>query len=72
MERIIKFIPQIISGLIQDKRFRLFSLLFVIAIIVWFGGPYVAIAGHSFLANSNYRLVTILLLAVIWGFPIYA
>lgn len=56
-----------LKQMVQDKRLHSLLLFIFLGLIVWFGGPYLAIAGHSFLTNSNYRLVGILILALLWG-----
>lgn len=67
MERMLKLLPYAIPKMISDKRFRMFVILFLASVIIWFGGPYIAIAGNSFLASINHRLIAILLLAIFWG-----
>ena len=41
--------------------------LTALALLIWFGGPLVAIAGVEPLASSTARLVTLLVIALIWG-----
>jgi type VI secretion system protein ImpL len=51
------------------KQRWLISLLGVLAlsVLIWFAGPYVAIAGREPLASPVVRLLVILLLIVLWG-----
>ena len=51
------------------KQRWLISLLGVLALaaLIWFAGPYIAIAGREPLASSVVRLLVILLLVVLWG-----
>lgn len=51
----------------QDPRWRPTLVFLVLSIIVWFGGPYVAVAGNAYFANIQYRLIAILALALLWG-----
>jgi type VI secretion system protein ImpL len=41
--------------------------LFAIAIVIWFIGPFFAFADHKPLATTTSRLVTILVIVVLWG-----
>ncbi|CAM3811321.1 type VI secretion system membrane subunit TssM [Rheinheimera salexigens] len=41
--------------------------LLALALLIWFGGPLLAIAGYEPLATVSARLVTLLVIAVIWG-----
>lgn len=47
----------------------LITLIGVIAlsILVWFGGPYIAVAGHSILAGEIARMLVIMVLLLLWG-----
>ena len=51
------------------KQRWLISLLGMLALaaLVWFAGPYIAIAGHEPLTSPVVRLLVILLLVVLWG-----
>jgi type VI secretion system protein ImpL len=51
------------------KRRWLISLFGVLALaaLIWFAGPYIAIAGREPLASPVVRLLVILLLVVLWG-----
>jgi len=51
------------------KQRWLISLLGVLALaaLIWFAGPYIAIAGREPLASPVVRLLVILLLVVLWG-----
>ena len=51
------------------KQRWLISLLGVLALaaLIWFAGPYIAIAGREPLASPIVRLLVILLLVVLWG-----
>ena len=51
------------------KQRWLISLLGILAIaaLVWFAGPYIAIAGREPLTSPVVRLLVILLLVVLWG-----
>src|SRR5262245_1122120 len=51
----------------QDLRLRIFFIILLFAIFIWFGGPYIAINNNSFLATINHRLTAILLLTLIWA-----
>lgn len=42
-------------------------LVLVIALIVWFAGPLLAVADYKFWASASSRLVTISLLFLLWG-----
>lgn len=70
MERIASSSSKIIKKfplLLQDSRIRNFIILLSIAFLIWFGGPYIAIAGNSIFANVNHRLIAILILAILWA-----
>ncbi|WNO60990.1 type VI secretion system membrane subunit TssM [Rheinheimera sp. MMS21-TC3] len=41
--------------------------LLALALLIWFGGPLLAIAGYEPLATVTARLVTLLVIAIIWG-----
>lgn len=41
--------------------------LLALTLLIWFGGPLLAIAGYEPLATVSARLVTLLVLAVLWG-----
>ncbi|MBZ9610902.1 type VI secretion system membrane subunit TssM [Rheinheimera maricola] len=41
--------------------------LLALALLIWFGGPLLAIAGYEPLASATARLVTLLVIALIWG-----
>ncbi|WP_435237786.1 type VI secretion system membrane subunit TssM [Psychromonas sp. PT13] len=41
--------------------------LICLALLIWFGGPLIAIAGHEPLLSTTSRLATLLVIAVCWG-----
>ncbi|WP_097460389.1 type VI secretion system membrane subunit TssM [Mangrovitalea sediminis] len=41
--------------------------LIAIAILVWFGGPLIAFAGHTPLAGTSARLLTLIAILLLWG-----
>jgi type VI secretion system protein ImpL len=41
--------------------------LLALALLIWFGGPLLAIAGYEPLATATARLLTLLIIALIWG-----
>lgn len=41
--------------------------LICLALLIWFGGPLIAIAGYEPLLSTTSRLVTLLMIAVCWG-----
>ncbi|SEA18451.1 type VI secretion system membrane subunit TssM [Alkalimonas amylolytica] len=41
--------------------------LAAVALLIWFGGPMVAIAGYEPLASVSARMITLLLLVICWG-----
>ncbi|WP_445768362.1 type VI secretion system membrane subunit TssM [Rheinheimera sp.] len=41
--------------------------LLALALLIWFGGPLLAIAGHEPLASTTARLATLLVITLIWG-----
>lgn len=55
---------------LHHPRTRSSLLLLALCFILWFLGPYVAIAGHSVLASIDHRLIAILLLALAWKYNI--
>ena len=38
-----------------------------LALLIWFGGPLIAIAGYEPLTSSSVRIIVLLLIAIIWG-----
>lgn len=53
--------------IISDKRIQATIFAALLMIAIWYGAPFVAIAGHSFLASAEHRLIAILILAFVWG-----
>ena len=41
--------------------------LLALALLIWFGGPLLAIAGYEPLASASARLLTLLVIALVWG-----
>ncbi|MEG3753051.1 type VI secretion system membrane subunit TssM [Psychromonas arctica] len=41
--------------------------LICLALIIWFGGPLIAVAGYEPLLSTTSRLITLLAIALIWG-----
>jgi type VI secretion system protein ImpL len=56
-------------ALLKSRAFLIAVGLLLLAVIIWFAGPYVAFAGHDFLASVIARLIAILILAV--GYALY-
>jgi len=42
-----------------------------LALLIWFGGPLLAIAGYEPLASDSARLLTLLIIALLWGCSLY-
>lgn len=56
-----------IFGFLRNRWFVSIVGLLCISILVWFVGPMIAIAGEVPLASQMVRLVTILVIVVLWG-----
>lgn len=56
--------------ILHHSRLRSSLTLLLLCLILWFFGPYIAIAGHSILASIDHRLIAILLLALAWKYNI--
>jgi type VI secretion system protein ImpL len=56
-------------ALLKSRVFLVTLGLLLLALIIWFAGPYFAFAGHDFLASVTARLIAILILAV--GYAVY-
>lgn len=41
--------------------------LIAVALLIWFGGPMIAIAGYEPLASASARIITLLMMVIIWG-----
>jgi type VI secretion system protein ImpL len=52
---------------IADKRIKATIFTSLLMLVIWYGTPFVAIAGHYFLASAEHRLIAILVLAFLWG-----
>ncbi|CAG19083.1 type VI secretion system membrane subunit TssM [Photobacterium profundum] len=66
----MKFIKRLVGGLVDMLRQKwVITLLGLIALslLIWFGGPLVAIAGVEPLNSQVSRLTVLLILAVLWG-----
>ena len=50
-----------------SRNLLVFALFTFLIAAIWFGGPYISINGHSYLQNEVVRLVTLLIISVIWG-----
>lgn len=50
-----------------SRNFSVFALFTILIALIWFGGPYVSIAGHSYLQNEVTRLVVLLIISLGWG-----
>ncbi len=50
-----------------SKNFSVFALFTILISLIWFGGPYISIAGHAFLQNEVTRLVVLLFISLGWG-----
>jgi type VI secretion system protein ImpL len=57
------------AALLKSRAFLVAVGLLLLAVIIWFAGPYLAFAGHDFLASVTARLIAILILAV--GYAVY-
>lgn len=57
---------QQLSLIFADARWRSLCWLIGLSIIIWFLGPYIAIAQHSFLTEPSHRMIAILILTLLW------
>ena len=57
---------KVMKGLKSKAVITAFGFL-CLALLIWFGGPLLAIAGYEPLVSSTARLVILLLFAIIWG-----
>jgi type VI secretion system protein ImpL len=55
-----------IFNVIKQSWFRTISVAFALAILIWYLGPLIAIAGHEILLSEEHRLVLIGFLATYW------
>ncbi len=56
-----------VTAWLKDRRYFSLLILLISSGIIWFAGPYIAIAGDSLLSNATHRLSMILILVLIWG-----
>lgn len=63
----VKSVLRSLLLLVKSSVFITIVGLIALALLIWFGGPLVAIAGTEPLASASARLVTLLLIALIWG-----
>ncbi|MCE9687194.1 type VI secretion system membrane subunit TssM [Shewanella sp. AS16] len=63
----VKGIMDAILRVIKSALFITLLGVLALALLIWFGGPLVAIAGVEPLVSSSARLITLLALALVWG-----
>ncbi|MDP2713480.1 type VI secretion system membrane subunit TssM [Rheinheimera sp.] len=63
----VKSALQSIVRLLKSSVFITVLGLLALALLIWFGGPLLAIAGYEPLASASARLVTLLVIALLWG-----
>ena len=56
-----------VLAVVKSSVFMTVLGLLALALLIWFGGPLLAIAGHEPLASASARLATLLVIAVVWG-----
>lgn len=55
------------SAWLKDKRYFSLLMLLITSSVIWFIGPYIAIAGNSLLSNATHRMGVIIILVLVWG-----
>lgn len=63
----VKAVLQSILAVLKSSIFITVVGLLALALLIWFGGPLVAIAGYEPLASASARLLTLLVIALLWG-----
>ena len=63
----VKATLQALLRLIKSNVFITVIGLLALSLLIWFGGPLLAIAGHEPLASSSARLLTLLVISLVWG-----
>jgi type VI secretion system protein ImpL len=63
----VKSALQPVMRLFKSSVFITVLGLTALALLIWFGGPLLAIAGYEPLASATARLLTLLIIALIWG-----
>src|SRR5437016_1596111 len=53
-------------GVLKSRGVLIFIGLVLVALLLWFAGPYFAFADHKPLESTTARLIAILVLVVIW------
>ena len=63
----VKAVLQPVMAVLKSSLFITIVGLLALALLIWFGGPLLAIAGYEPLASSSARLLTLLIIAMLWG-----
>ena len=63
----MKSLLQSVLRVLKSSVFITVVGLLALALLIWFGGPLLAIAGYEPLSSSSARLITLLLITLLWG-----